>query len=59
MFELYPNKGIDPNDNIRLGFKLKELNLTIEKMDIFSSYLCENNMIYIVLDPDGRKIELS
>jgi len=59
VFELYPNKGIATNDNIRLGFKSKNLSETIKSLDITSSYEFDGNTVYIVTDPDGRKIELS
>ena len=59
VFELYPNKGLAPNDNIRLGFKVKSINILIKRLEIIGSYEFNNNTIYIVKDPDNRKVELS
>ena len=59
VFELYPNNGLAPNDDIRLGFKLENIHQIIKDLDIVSSYEFDTNIVYIVKDPDCRKIELS
>ena len=59
VFELYPNKGNMPTDNTRLGFKLTCLQNKISKLDIANTYEFNGNTIYVVTDPDGRKVELS
>ncbi|TQV62625.1 MAG: glyoxalase/bleomycin resistance/extradiol dioxygenase family protein [Sulfurovum sp.] len=61
VLELYPLVG-NSIDNIRLGFKLNVQNLkdylTSQNIEIISHYDFNNSIVYVVLDPDGRKIEL-
>ena len=59
VFELYPNKGIAPIDNTRLGFKITNLKETLSSLSIDNTYEFNGNTVYVVIDPDGRKIELS
>lgn len=59
VFELYPNKGVAPNDNTRLGFKVQNIGSVIDSLDVSSSYEFNGSTVYVVVDPDGRKIELS
>jgi catechol 2,3-dioxygenase-like lactoylglutathione lyase family enzyme len=59
VFELYPNKGEAPEDNVRLGFKVAELALKVATLAVTSSYEFDSEVIYVVTDPDGRKVELS
>lgn len=59
VFELYPNKGKPPYDNNRLGFKVSALANTINNLTVVSSYEFAGNTIYVVTDPDGRKVEIS
>ncbi|RVU86544.1 VOC family protein [Leucothrix sargassi] len=59
VFELYPNNGKAPQDNNRLGFKVSGLTKIISLVDVIDSYEYLGNITYVVLDPDGRKIELS
>jgi len=59
VFELYSNAGVSPNDNVRLGFKVKNLDEIIKNLEIDSSYEFSGKRVYIVVDPDGRKVELS
>ena len=59
VFELYPNKGEPPKDNSRLGFKVSGLESIIKNITPIESYNFRGNTIYVVVDPDGRKIELS
>ena len=59
VFELYPNKGEATNDNVRLGFKVSDLALKIAALPVTSSYQFNGETVYVVIDPDGRKVELS
>ncbi|WP_101757340.1 VOC family protein [Oceanicoccus sp. KOV_DT_Chl] len=59
VFELYPNNGESPQDNNRLGFKVSDLATTIKNVTVTSSYEFEGNTIYVLTDPDGRKVEIS
>ncbi len=59
VFELYPNKKLDPNDNNRLGFKVSNILSVIESLDIIDSYQFSGKTIYVTMDPDGRKVEIS
>ena len=59
VFELYPNKGERQKDNSRLGFKVKNLTDIIEQLSSAEAYEYAGKQIYVVTDPDGRKIEIS
>lgn len=64
VFELYPLKGDEPVDRSRLGFAVNletDLKESLEAADIeiFSSYEFDGRLIFVVQDPDGRKVELS
>ena len=59
VFELYPNKGESPQDNNRLGFKVEGLVSIIKNISVTSSYEFAGNIIHVLTDPDGRKVEIS
>ena len=59
VFELYPNKGDIPQDNNRLGFNVSDLANIIKNVGVISSYEFSNKTIYVLTDPDGRKVEIS
>lgn len=59
VFELYPKTNQTNLDNIRLGFKVADIKNIISQLDLSSSYEFSGNTIYVVVDPDGRKIEIS
>lgn len=59
VFELYPNKEEPPKDNNRLGFKVSSLESMLKNITPVESYNFAGKTIYVVADPDGRKIELS
>lgn len=59
VFELYPNKGNLPQDNIRLGFKVSDLAHIIEKIPVTNTYKYAGNTVYILTDPDHRKVEIN
>lgn len=58
VFELYPNKGEPPMDNNRLGFKVSNLDCIIKNISINSTYEFAGKTIYVITDPDGRKVEI-
>lgn len=63
VFELYPvsktsNTETEPTDNTRLGFNISNIKQVVSNLNIISQYEFNGNTIYIVADPDGRKIEL-
>lgn len=62
VFELYPLKSPYVVDNTRLGFtleikKLREY-LESQEIKIISEYIYEGVDIFVVNDPDMRKVEL-
>ena len=59
VFELYPNKGEEPSDNTRLGFKVDNPQETISGLNISGTYEFNGKSIYVIIDPDGRKVEIS
>lgn len=59
VFELYPNKDEPPQDRNRLGFRVSNLTEILENIIVTDSYKFSGNIIYIVTDPDSRKVELS
>jgi len=62
IFELYPLKTPAIIDNTRLGFTLDINNmrefLEKEKIDIIMEYTYDTRDIFVVYDPDMRKVEL-
>jgi len=59
VFELYPNKGEAPLDNNRLGFKVSKLSIILNELAATDSYEFSGKKIYVLIDPDGRKVEIS
>ena len=59
VFELYPRTNIDAQDNTRLGFKVLDINTLISDFKIETTYDFNGKNIYVVKDPDGRKVEIS
>lgn len=59
VFELYPNNGEPPRDNYRLGFKVQNVTDIINQVSLTELYEYAGKKIYVVTDPDGRKIEIS
>ena len=59
VFELYPNNGEMPKDNNRLGFKVLNMENVMKNLNVSGSYELDGKIINIVIDPDGRKIEIS
>ncbi len=59
VFEIYPlNLGETPC-NTRLGFSVQSLESLLEQTQIHGQYEFNGKTVYILLDPDGRKIEIS
>ncbi len=59
VFELYPSNGEACKDNTRLGFKLPELKSGLSRLTVVSTYEFNGQSVFVVQDPDGRKVELS
>ena len=59
VFELYPNEGMPSEDNNRLGFKVSDLANITKILSITDSYIFSGCAVYVLTDPDGRKIEIS
>ena len=61
VLELYPLLD-NCIDNIRLGFYIDIDNidtyLSIQNIEIISTYIFNNYKVYVIKDPDNRKIEL-
>jgi len=58
VLELYP-LGKSNIDNIRLGFIIDNKNiLEDENIEIVSEYSFNNKITYVIVDPDGRKVEI-
>jgi len=59
VLELYP-LGKSSVDNTRLGFTVNSVNpiLEDETVEIVSEYEFDGKTTYVVVDPDGRKVEL-
>ncbi len=58
VFELYPSNE-KPTDNTRLGFQINNLEVALQALTISSEYKFNGKTIYVVVDPDGRKVEIS
>lgn len=66
VLEIYPlaKNQTEPDKNLRLGFKIDDFDTIIEKIKIMGvSFLLEPTntefgFMTIIIDPDGRKIEL-
>lgn len=58
VLELYPNNNQPPSDNVRLGFCIQNLTRTLVSQTVISRYQNDKETVYIVQDPDGRKVEL-
>ncbi|MDA9004135.1 VOC family protein [bacterium] len=59
VFELYPAKTTPIQDDTRLGFTIENLDTIIHTLPVVNTYLWDHKMHYILVDPDGRKIEIS
>lgn len=59
VFELYPLKESEGPDNSRLGFTVRDLQEILTHTTPVAEYEINGKRMYIVQDPDGRKIEIS
>ena len=57
VLELYPAKNGE-KDYTRIGFEIKDLKSVIGKFKVVEEYLFNSNKVRVVVDPDGRKVEL-
>jgi len=63
VFELYPLKEGEPADRSRLGFAVNLETDLRESLDdagivIVSHYEVDQELVFVVEDPDGRKVEV-
>ena len=59
IFELYPAPKDEITCNSRIGFRLNNIDEFIPKLEIHSQHEFDGHKIYVVVDPDGRKVEIS
>lgn len=59
VLELYPSSDLAFHDNTRLGFELDNVQELIGGVLVLNMYDGLNGKVYVISDPDGRKIELS
>jgi len=59
VFEIYPLVKGQLACNSRLGFRVQNIEQLITKIEIHSQYEFNGKIIYIAVDPDGRKVEIS
>lgn len=59
VFELYPLKKLNIADNTRLGFGVKNLKFILPKIEVISKHNYNGSTVYVTLDPDNRKVELT
>jgi len=57
VFELYPVKS-KKVDNLRLGLEIPDLVKIVNKLNILEEYEYNSVTVRVIVDPDGRKIEL-
>ena len=58
VFELYPNKDEEVLDRTRLGFNVANIETVISRFSLFESYEFDGEVRYVLIDPDGRKVEV-
>ena len=59
VLELYPLKENSEIEQSRLGFTVEKNFLDNMKNDVVSTYEFNGQKVFVVQDPDGRKVELS
>ena len=59
VFELYPLSKNEALDNSRVGFSLNGIQKVLSHVKTVSRHQFNGRQVYIVEDPDGRKVELS
>ena len=58
VFELYPAAANEALGNTRLGFRVKHVPQSLAQAPETTTREFDGTWIYIVRDPDGRKVEL-
>lgn len=58
VFELYPSPEDDVADRTRLGFSVPSLEEIVARLETVNRHIIADDVVYIVQDPDGRKVEL-
>lgn len=58
VFELYPLAENEEAGNSRIGFSVKDIQQVLSQVTITSQHEFNGKQIYVVPDPDGRKVEL-
>lgn len=59
VFELYPLDSSESVDNTRLGFSVEDVGHIVPGLNLAGQYEFGGKQVYVALDPDGRKVELS
>lgn len=59
VFELYPNTDQGVSDRTRLGFQVVGIDKVVDNVKVETTYEYNGVSIYVVSDPDGRKVEIS
>lgn len=59
VLELYPLSGNETVGNSRIGFSLKDIQQVLSQVVTAGQYEFNGRKVYVVRDPDGRKVELS
>ncbi len=58
VFELYPSREEDVTDRTRLGFRVQNPEEIVANLETLSRHVIDDEVVHIVQDPDGRKVEL-
>ena len=58
VFELYPSLDKESLDGTRLGFEVQRIDDVLSQVDVLDTYVFHDRKVYVVADPDGRKVEL-
>lgn len=58
VFELYPLAENEQAGHSRIGFSIKDLQQVRSQVAIASQYEVDGKQVYVIQDPDGRKVEL-
>ncbi len=59
VFELYPLAESEQVDNSRLGFSVGNIRQVLSQVEVVGQHELGDRQVYVVRDPDGRKVELS
>lgn len=59
VFELYPLAESEQVDSSRLGFSVGNIRQVLSQVEVAGQHEFCGRQVYVVRDPDGRKVELS